>query len=96
MYLFSCPNQFFERSKLTIFAVIDCTKMGVGGKAIPPYIDKIENIQSDAAFILLVEKEAAYMRMAVSDHNDEINVQVLSFQLLLNGTSLSKSKNTGG
>jgi len=24
---------------------IDCTKMGVGGKAIPPYIDKIENIR---------------------------------------------------
>jgi meiotic recombination protein SPO11 len=45
---------------------IDCTKMGVGGKAIPPYIDKIENITSDAEFILLVEKEAAYMRMAVS------------------------------
>jgi len=43
---------------------IDCTKMGVGGKAIPPYIDKIENIRSDAEFILLVEKEAAYMRMA--------------------------------
>mmetsp|Transcript_7060 Transcript_7060/g.12666 ORF Transcript_7060/g.12666 Transcript_7060/m.12666 type:complete len:479 (-) Transcript_7060:215-1651(-) len=43
---------------------IDCTKMGVGGKAIPPYIDKIENIQSDAEFVLLVEKEAAYMRMA--------------------------------
>ena len=44
---------------------IDCTKMGVGGKAIPPYIDKIENITSDAEFILLVEKEAVYMRMAV-------------------------------
>lgn len=43
---------------------IDCTKMGVGGKAIPPYIDKIKNIQSDAEFVLLVEKEAAYMRMA--------------------------------
>jgi meiotic recombination protein SPO11 len=43
---------------------IDCTKMGVGGKAIPPYIDKIDNIVSDAEFILLVEKEAAYMRMA--------------------------------
>ena len=43
---------------------IDCTKMGVGGKAIPPFIDKIENIESDAEFILLVEKEAAYMRMA--------------------------------
>lgn len=45
---------------------IDCTRMGVGGKAIPPYIDKIENIQSDAEFVLLVEKEAAYMRLAVS------------------------------
>lgn len=43
---------------------IDCTKMGVGGKAIPPYIDKIDNVVSDAEFILLVEKEAAYMRMA--------------------------------
>mmetsp|Transcript_835 Transcript_835/g.2397 ORF Transcript_835/g.2397 Transcript_835/m.2397 type:complete len:449 (-) Transcript_835:909-2255(-) len=43
---------------------IDCTRMGVGGKAIPPYIDKIEQIESDAEFILLVEKEAAYMRMA--------------------------------
>jgi meiotic recombination protein SPO11 len=38
---------------------IDCTKMGVGGKAIPPYIDKIENITSDAEFVLLVEKGAA-------------------------------------
>jgi meiotic recombination protein SPO11 len=36
---------------------IDCTKMGVGGKAIPPYVDKITNITSDADFILLVEKE---------------------------------------
>jgi meiotic recombination protein SPO11 len=45
---------------------IDCTKMGVGGKAIPPYIDKIENIVSDAEFILLIEKEAVYMRLAVS------------------------------
>ena len=43
---------------------IDCTRMGVGGKAIPPYIDKITNIRSDAEFVLLVEKEAAYMRMA--------------------------------
>lgn len=43
---------------------IDCTRMGVGGKAIPPYVDKIARIQSDAKFILLVEKEAAYMRLA--------------------------------
>lgn len=37
---------------------IDCTRMGVGGKAIPPYIDKITDITSDAEFILLVEKDA--------------------------------------
>ncbi len=43
---------------------IDCTRMGVGGKAIPPYIDKITDITSDAEFIILVEKEAAYMRLA--------------------------------
>jgi len=43
---------------------IDCTRMGVGGKAIPPYIDKITDITSDAEFIVLVEKEAAYMRLA--------------------------------
>jgi meiotic recombination protein SPO11 len=36
----------------------------VSGKAVAPYIDKIENITSDAEFILLVEKEAAYMRLA--------------------------------
>ena len=32
--------------------------------AIPPYVDKIDNIQSDAEFVILVEKEAAYMRLA--------------------------------
>jgi meiotic recombination protein SPO11 len=51
--------QFYEDGDF-----IDCTKMGVGGKAIPPYIDKIQQITSDAEFVLLVEKEAAYMRMA--------------------------------
>jgi meiotic recombination protein SPO11 len=38
--------------------------MGVGGKAIPPYVDRISGVRSDAKFILLVEKEAAYMRLA--------------------------------
>lgn len=32
---------------------IDCTKMGVGGKAIPPYIDQITDIVSDAEFVIL-------------------------------------------
>ena len=43
---------------------IDCTRMGVGGKAIPPYIDRITHLHSDASFILLVEKDAAFMRLA--------------------------------
>ena len=43
---------------------IDCSRMGVGGKAIPPFIEKITDIQSDAKFILLVEKDAAFMRLA--------------------------------
>lgn len=43
---------------------IDCTRMGIGGKAIPPFIDRITNIRSDAKFILLVEKDAAFMRLA--------------------------------
>ncbi|GLI59711.1 hypothetical protein VaNZ11_001568 [Volvox africanus] len=43
---------------------IDCQRMGVGGKAIPPNVDKVSDISSDAAFILLVEKDAAFMRLA--------------------------------
>lgn len=43
---------------------IDCTRMGVTGKAIPAYIDKITQIRSDAEFVLLVEKDAAYNRLA--------------------------------
>ncbi|ONK62399.1 uncharacterized protein A4U43_C07F3470 [Asparagus officinalis] len=43
---------------------IDCTKMGIGGKAIPPNIDRVGNLESDALFILLVEKDAAFMRLA--------------------------------
>lgn len=44
--------------------LIDCTRMGVGGKAIPPYVERITDIESDAEFILLVEKDAAFMRLA--------------------------------
>tara|TARA_B100000513_G_scaffold101038_2_gene43240 strand:- start:3053 stop:4249 length:1197 start_codon:yes stop_codon:yes gene_type:complete len=71
---------------------IDCTKMGVGGKAIPPSIDRVTNLRGDAQvnlsphfsrmphpifpilyhpvlfvnfqFILLIEKDAAFMRLA--------------------------------
>ena len=51
--------------------VLDCTKMGVSGKAIPPFVDRVQDIVSPAnaetpaaEFILLVEKEAAYLRLA--------------------------------
>ncbi|CAO2824230.1 unnamed protein product [Amaranthus hypochondriacus] len=44
--------------------MIDCTKMGVGGKAIPPNIDRVGDMNSDALFVLLVEKDAAFMRLA--------------------------------
>eukprot|EP00743_Colponemidia_sp_Colp-15_P004840 GILK01005215.1.p1 GENE.GILK01005215.1~~GILK01005215.1.p1 ORF type:complete len:523 (+),score=119.06 GILK01005215.1:43-1569(+) len=44
--------------------LIDCTKMGVGGKAIPPNTDRVTDIRGDAQFVLLVEKDAAFMRLA--------------------------------
>ncbi|TQE13206.1 hypothetical protein C1H46_001290 [Malus baccata] len=44
--------------------MIDCTKMGMGGKAIPPNIHKVGDVQSDALFILLVEKDAAFIRLS--------------------------------
>lgn len=44
--------------------MIDCARMGVGGKAIPPFIDRVTDIRSDAAFILLVEKDAAFIRLS--------------------------------
>jgi len=44
--------------------LIDCTKMGTGGKAITPLIDTISDIESDAEFILVVEKDAAFIRLA--------------------------------
>lgn len=60
------------RSGLFVFCLLlllnpfpsDCTKMGVGGKAIPPSIDRITEITGAAKFILLVEKDAAFMRLA--------------------------------
>jgi len=43
---------------------IDCTRMGVGGKAIPSNMTKVTSMRSDALFVLLVEKDAAFMRLA--------------------------------
>ena len=43
---------------------IDCTKLGTGGWAISPLVDRIFDIDSDAEFILVVEKDAAFLRLA--------------------------------
>jgi meiotic recombination protein SPO11 len=46
------------------FPFPDCTKMGVGGKAIPPSIERVTEIKGSAKFVLIVEKDAAFMRLA--------------------------------
>ncbi|MCD6380790.1 MAG: hypothetical protein J7L50_00490 [Candidatus Odinarchaeota archaeon] len=44
--------------------LIDCRRQGTGGKSITPFVDTITDIESDAEFILLVEKDAAFLRLA--------------------------------
>ena len=51
--------------------LIDCRKMGTGGKAITPLVDTITNIESDAEFILVVEKDAAFIRLAEDKFYDK-------------------------
>lgn len=43
---------------------INCQKMGSGGKSISPLIDTITDIESDAEFILVIEKDAAFLRLS--------------------------------
>jgi len=43
---------------------IDCTRLGTGGWAISPLVDRIQDLESDAEFILVVEKDAAFLRLA--------------------------------
>ncbi|MFX1514230.1 MAG: hypothetical protein ACFFCQ_16775 [Promethearchaeota archaeon] len=43
--------------------LIDCTKVG-HGKSITPMVDQISDIESDAEFILVIEKDAAFLRLA--------------------------------
>ncbi|PWA70412.1 hypothetical protein CTI12_AA285920 [Artemisia annua] len=38
--------------------------MGIGGKSIPPNIDRVGDISSNALFILLVEKQSTFIRLA--------------------------------
>ncbi|MHA1298906.1 MAG: hypothetical protein ACTSO9_05620, partial [Candidatus Helarchaeota archaeon] len=42
---------------------IDLERLGTGGWGISPFLDKVEIVESDAEFILVVEKEAALIRL---------------------------------
>lgn len=44
--------------------VIDLTKLGSGGWAITPFLDQVEILESDAELVLVVEKDAALIRLA--------------------------------
>ncbi|MFX1294942.1 MAG: hypothetical protein ACFFD2_08845 [Promethearchaeota archaeon] len=44
--------------------IIDLERMGSGGWSISPFIDRIEIEESDAEFILVVEKDAALIRLS--------------------------------
>ena len=42
---------------------IDCTQ-GLGGHAITPMLDQVENFESDAEFLLVIEKDAVFQDLA--------------------------------
>ncbi len=44
--------------------LIDCRKQGSSGKNVNPMQDHITDLESDAEFILVVEKQAAFLRLA--------------------------------
>ncbi len=57
----TCIGRLRIRDKTDI---IDLEGLGSGGWRISPFLDNIEIIESDAEFILAIEKEAAMMRFA--------------------------------
>ncbi|MFX0032467.1 MAG: hypothetical protein ACFE8E_02450 [Candidatus Hodarchaeota archaeon] len=57
----SCVGRLRIRDRMDI---IDLEAQGSGGWTISPFLDQIEIIESDAEFILVIEKNAAMMRLA--------------------------------
>jgi len=57
----SCVGRLRIRDRSDI---IDLERLGSGGWTISPMLDNIEIIESDAEFILVIEKDAAMMRLA--------------------------------
>ncbi len=43
---------------------IDCTRLGTGGWSITPFLDRVEIVESDAEFLMIVEKDAAMLRLS--------------------------------
>ncbi|MDH5402558.1 MAG: hypothetical protein OEY49_08715, partial [Candidatus Heimdallarchaeota archaeon] len=50
---------------------IDCKRIG-SGKSISPNIDDIDNLQSDAEFVLIIEKDAVFNRLAEDQFYDYV------------------------
>ena len=57
----SCVGRLRIRDQTDI---IDLESQGSGGWTISPFLDQIEIIESDAEFILVIEKDAAMMRLS--------------------------------
>lgn len=57
----SCVGRLRIRDQTDI---IDLERQGSGGWTISPFLDQIEIIESDAEFILVIEKNAAMMRLS--------------------------------
>lgn len=43
---------------------IDLTKLGTGGWSITPFLNRVEIVESDAEFLLVIEKDAAMLRLS--------------------------------
>jgi meiotic recombination protein SPO11 len=57
--------------------LIGCSKMGIGGKAIPPI--NVGSMSSNALFVLLVEKDATFMRLVEDKFYDRFPCIIIGF-----------------
>jgi len=58
--------------------VIDLTKLGSGGWAITPFLDQVEILESDAELVLVVEKDAALIRLAEAKYWNKLPCIVIT------------------
>jgi len=58
--------------------IIDLTKLGSGGWAITPFLDQVEILESDAELVLVVEKDAALIRLAEAKYWNKLPCIVIT------------------